>query len=729
MIQKDENIVLKLSDFNIHNQELSFLGKELVEASVELSKDPNPNILKKIAELCLPNYLDSRDGKTFKTKILLALKSAFSLKDDLEINKWISKNLLHIQDVSDYLGEFGMYYYASKYKKITQDDYDIFIFDADKTLWDGESAYKFEEPITFDENTAIDSNGLIIKLKDGVREMLAGLIGDEKRVGLVSHSEKENVQFQEQPVIKLLKGFGILDYFNEMIVVAKEFPKSMFIPNEKRVIFIDDEIENIMDVVENTNADGVSPEDVIYSPSTIKESVVKTGTVKVSQNLEYGLDFVPLYVRSNNPKLKPKDEKYWEEKEREILDQYWYSSDKIESSEFQSFLDNMVSNGIEKNTVLELSSGLDDITLSASPINVLIKLTEIGMEKVSPNSYVEAGRPRIKSKEIPKKPKGKGEYQLDHKKPRWKGGTDTKDNLQWIDKKKHKEKTKNEGSYEYGGKDRHNKLKKQKGEEGYSKYQSDTGKAKVEKERKELGEKAFSEKQRERAKKRWKKSSSTEWDAMRISSWMIGESGPSRLTAGELNIIMALQDHDFFIEIINNKYGEVFMTKVKDLVWNLDELFADVYLMTQNEDFQEMCRDKSEKEGIDFVECLKREVDEYQVTSDKINDNKIVSNVVNFLEPRLRDLLDKASQAEKSKILTVFKYGAREIYKEALELKENEAKKISGISNKNFTDTMKFREDLTLQEFNDPEFNDHHAWRPEDGIVASWEYREFRKET
>ncbi len=501
-----------LSEIKNINSIFAETGKAMNRVADRIVSEPTPENLRELASACISNCLDTKMGKDTKTKILLALKPLLRLRDNDSINKWSESNTSTLLKISESLKRMAVDYSSTGYKKITQDDYDVFIFDADQTLWEGDPAYKFESPISVDGDIARDTEGHELRLKDGVRDMLAGLVMKEKRVGLVSHSEKEGVDFQDQPVILLLKKFNILKYFNEMVVVAQDFPKSIFIPSEDRVLFIDDEIDNLIDVVDHTNADGALPQNTIYSPATVEESIKLTGTVLVKNELKYGQDFIPLIVRAEPEEfiLKRRDQAYWEEKEREILDQFWYPSDKIKEEEFQNFLDNMVNNGIRSNTMLEIADDVDSIPMFASNLNILIKLTDTGRQKLSPNSYTEAGRPRIKSKEIPDKPKGNGKYQLDHKKPRWKGGTDTKDNLQWIDEKKHKEKTKDEGSYEYGGKDRHKKLKN-KGKEEYSKYQSDTGKAKVEKERKELGEKAFSEKQRERAKKRWKKSDAQQW--------------------------------------------------------------------------------------------------------------------------------------------------------------------------------------------------------------------------
>jgi len=693
-----EHNINVVSEINSYNKYLSEIGREMLDCSIGLTENVNEEKLKIAAQLALPRYSDIDISKNQKTKILLALKSIFN--SNVNIDNWILLNNNIIERISETLGEMGMNYYASKYKKITQDDYDVFIFDADKTLWDGEKAYEMNSPFTFEENTVTDSNGKKIVLKDGVRSMLAGLFYKDKKIGLISHSEKSGVQYQDQPVIQILKGFNILGYFKEMIVIAHDFPKSMFIPNEKRVLFVDDDIRNIIDVTDNTNADATLPEDVVYNPNNLEENIVNEESVKVSSILEHVKDFIPLYVYAN-PHLLKKDDKYWEQKEKDVLDEYWYSSEEIDTGEFQQFLETMVSNGIQENTTLEPVNR--SIPPTTSSLSVLLKLTESGKKKVISSYSKISGRPRIKAKEIPDKPKGKGHYELDHKIPRWKKGTDTKENLEWVKKDKHKKKTKEEGSYEYGGKDRHKRLKKEKGKEGYSDYQSETAKTKIKKEREELGERAFSEKQRERAKKRWSKHSSTRLDSMKISSWIMDKNGLSRLTAGELDVLFAVQEHPLFEKIIDKKSGEVFLEKIKDLVWNLDELFIDAFLMSSDEEFKNYCKNKSENENISYVDCLKGEVEEYQVSSSKINGEHIVLDVIRFLEPKLQELLTVAQSAnDDDERIEIFNAGARNIYEKALIFKEQEIKDATDLHDVSFTDTMKFKEKLHLDEYNNP---------------------------
>jgi len=681
----------------------SEFSKGFLKISKDIRDDIDPENLRELASACIYNYLDTKTGKDTKTKILLALKPLFRFRDDEKIKIWANANKDTLEKVSKELEKLAVDYSSTGYKKITQDDYDVFIFDADKTLWDGDAAFELEPPFTIDGNIATGQNEKSVRLKDGVRDMLAGLVKKEKRVGLVSHSEKEGVDFQNQPVILLLKAFDILKYFNEMIVVASDFPKSMFMPNEERVLFIDNKIENLFDVIEYTNADGALPENIIYNPSSIKESVLKTGTVKVSEPLKYKEDFVPLYVVAEPEiALVRKDEKYWEEKEKEILDQFWYTTENLKEEDFQKFLDEMMNKGIDSNSILEVGETPNLLPMFAGSLNVLIKLTENGRKKISATPYKEtafigdcinsfdeegncindylpysdvtdfaqdeenefeklkdygikvkydedkdvhyfyveegsdswykiSGRPRIKSKEIPEKPKRKGEYELDHKKPRWKKGKDTKDNLQWIEKNKHKEKTKEEGSYEYGGKDRHKKLK-EKGKDEYSKYQSDTGKAKVEKERKELGEKAFSEKQRERAKKRWKKSYSDSW--YKISEENIESDfknflkiSNSILNLDEESLIMFMGLHKKLIETFGKEDGfQIFMDLAKLEGDTLDPIRKSIDNQEDLSIFKQYVKENIIKPLVQKV------INILQINPRKIEENETKNEISNLFE-------------------------------------------------------------------------------------------------
>lgn len=557
-------------------------------------------------------------------------------------------------------------------------NYDLFVFDADSTLWDStvpggatNPPYDFGDS----EDEVSDSDGNIVSLRPGIRELLDKLSSMGKSVGLISKSEKEGVPFEDQPVLHILKKLDVLKYFNEMIVIDRSLPKSIFMPadlNQKHILFVDDQIDNLMDVCRHTDVDVVDAEELDIKSSVVKKkitaqddspntlyhttSLYSLSDILKSREIKPGSDgFVSLSERplfggdishsqvsiAFGPRIAqqfmkvdyspdwaeqfPEHSSYiagegWREQFEspvEMDEDGFYDQDEEDAAwrdaEMESFLhkdgeEEWVS--VEPYETVGFSPGditgiivedqgyvptVNDFLKEAGLSNVKVtaksslwyrvaeksgwwSLTrkeqeEINKEKqknfynfdmseawdsfagrhvdstdlgklvtqrgesvreffyeLRKNPYetknfhfnfgadqyggwykfaLEALNQReakkrnyIPSKERPEKPKDGKEYQLDHKKPRWKGGSDKKDNLQWVEKDKHKNKSSGEGSFEHGGKDRQKKLKN-KGD--YSKYQSDTAKKKIEKEKKEHGEKGFSELQRQRVKKRWDK--------------------------------------------------------------------------------------------------------------------------------------------------------------------------------------------------------------------------------
>lgn len=370
-----------------------------------LENDPNKDIVKSFCRIAkfFP-FEESESDINLKKEALIKIrpiiKATIANKSDQWISNWILTNKNRIVNAINNLKYIAVKKYAEENGDISANDYDLFIFDADKTIWNGIAAKDTEPPYkVIDKETVVDANGNEIKLKDGVRDTLMHLRLMGKDLGLISKSEKHGVDYQDQPVIQILKSLGILHFFNEMVVIDMFLPKSMFVPRGRRTIFIDDDKKNLVDVEKHSDADAVDAADVIFMPE-VPDDMKKT--------------------ESHN----------------------WYR-------------------------------------------------------------FVSA------KKGVPKKP-GK-DYELDHKKPKWKGGTDDPKNLHWIKKDRHKKKTQNEGSFEYGGK-LHQDQEKKKGKKHYHKYQQDAGKAKVQKERDSMSEEEFSALQRKRVNKRWnKKSNSKNW--------------------------------------------------------------------------------------------------------------------------------------------------------------------------------------------------------------------------
>jgi magnesium-dependent phosphatase-1 len=350
----------------------------------------------------------------------------------IKIKKQLDDNNTNNDEISTELENVIDSYFNNK-EKICIDDYETIIFDADNTIWEGECAANLIAPFKVEQDMLTDSQGKQIRLKDGIVEVLNKLREYGKNIGLISKSEKENIDYQNQPIILALKAFGLLDLFNKEIVIDGNLPKSIFMPKEPHVLFIDDNIDNLNDVDEHTNAS-------VFNAKNIKEYE--------NDLFDFDSDIEPL----------------------EVLE---YEEDED--------IDELTKNFLQEDDEVAIPF-LDGVLIRAK-----IK---------------KASRDHIPASEIPKKPNGKGEYELDHMKPKHKGGQDKKDNLQWIPKNEHEKKSKDEGSFEYGGEKRQDLFKNEK---SYHKFQSDAAKEKINQEKSKLGEKGFSDLQSERAKKRWNK--------------------------------------------------------------------------------------------------------------------------------------------------------------------------------------------------------------------------------
>lgn len=360
-------------------------------AQIDTSRDIDRKDFFAILSSLIPDKYDDDKIKNIKRKAYNNIKS-ISGQSSFQIDNWISSHQSFLKGVVNAIQNKIFIAYENN-SDFDISKYDIVIFDADKTIWKGDKAFQMIPPfINISEETVQDSEGRTISLREGVKETMIKIRALGIDIGIVSHSEDYDRKTQEQPVFEILRLLGIRDLINDNIVVMADLPKSMFIPRGREVLFVDDELENLLNVFNNSKADVIDAEEI---------------------------EFEKLEAESNK----------------------WYKG---------------------------------------------------------------AKRDYIPVSERPKKPDDGKEYELDHKKPRWKGGKDTKENLQWVEKNKHKGKSSNEGSFEYGGKDRHEKLKG-KGKSNYSQYQSDTAKKKIEKEKKELGDNGFSKLQSERAKKRWNK--------------------------------------------------------------------------------------------------------------------------------------------------------------------------------------------------------------------------------
>jgi len=513
-----QNEIQRIRIIDSYNQEkrLAYFNGFLTEWN-----DKKFNFVK-FATLMTPLQHEREPIRNIKRKSVLKIRPLFYEENK---RKWAIANENEIDEAISMMGEYAVDPSLNG-KEIDIGKYDLFIFDADRTIWEGDvPARAMEEPFQYDDrDTIIDAKGQRISLMEGIRDILVGLRAIGKDVGLISKSEKEGIDYQDQPVIKLLRTFGLLDVFNEMIVIERDIPKSVFIPSGERVLFIDDEVDNLSDVKEHSDADAIEAEDFLNHPFEEEEEwinediepidVIELKEGETEEDLKNWLGredeiFFPIeknvYVRARVRVATPLN---WKKvsKKKENVEYIECPKDcgspsgsmgahfGIEKEDKKLWLPVSRKKEYDK-TCKEIKEDLKE------PMS---KVDEPATKRSdSGDWYKESKRDYIPVSERPEKPKDGKDYELDHRVPKNKKGLDSKDNLQWIEKNKHKEKSKNEGSFIDGG-DKKVKHEKSKGKEKYKSYQKSCGESKQKKDREELGEAGYSKQQSEIAKKRWR---------------------------------------------------------------------------------------------------------------------------------------------------------------------------------------------------------------------------------
>ena len=447
---------------------------------------------------------ESEKIKNIKRRALLKIRPALQSENK---RKWILSNEKRVDEAISIMGEISLDQFIDS-KEIDINDYDLFIFDADQTIWDGDCPAKdMQTPFTIENrDTVVDSNGKKISLRPGIRKALMALRSLGKDIGMISKSEKKGVDYQDQPVILMLKALDMLDLFNNMIVVEHDIPKSAFIPDGERTLFIDDDIENLEDVEKHSDADGVLSENMEYKFENDYDEDIEP------------LDVIELKDGENEESLLG-----WAENDDEIVfpvNNRVFVRGRITTAAKKENVDYVEcpkdcgspSGSMGVHFELEKKDGKmwipkkrkEEYDETCKEIKEDLK-SDSSMKADSNNWYKQSKRNYIPRSEQPEKPKDGKEYDLDHKNPLYKNKSknkNKKENLQWIERDKHIKKSQEDGSFQNGG-EKHQEQEKKKGKEKYKEYQSGAGQEKVKKERKEIGEKNFSKLQSERAKKRW----------------------------------------------------------------------------------------------------------------------------------------------------------------------------------------------------------------------------------
>ena len=448
---------------------------------------------------------DSHEERLIKRYALSRIRPLYASNDE----NWAIRNADKIEESIDDLGKVTLIK-SEESRVVDFNSYDTFIFDADKTIWECEiPAGKTLAPYKkISEDIVEDSNGNKFKLRDGIEKIIKILFKAEKELGVVSRSEKKDERdYSSQPVILLLKEFGLLPYFKKMIAIAADLPKSMFV-NDDRTIFIDDELENLEEVEEHSDADVIDAKDLDLE--------------EIAKDI-FGED-KPVEVIELKEGETPEDFKGWA-KEDEVVavigERLMIKAKKNDVIKTASLTDEF-GEEITIQKALDLRrKAAEDEKMSRVPAEGLISLCAndgnwyktamaVGEENrinEEEELVVEADGTTnwykiAKSGKCEKCGKQSAHLEKDHRKPSHLGGKDEKSNWQFLCPACHLKKSKSENSFGDGGDDRINQLKHDKNK-SFSTYQKETGEARVAKERSEIGEKAFSKLQSERSLARW----------------------------------------------------------------------------------------------------------------------------------------------------------------------------------------------------------------------------------
>lgn len=446
---------------------------------------------------------DSREERNIKRASLSRIRPLFASND----NSWAIRNAEKIEESIDDLGKVTLIK-SEESRVVDFNSYDTFIFDADKTIWECEvPAGKTLSPYKKIDDMVEDSNGNKFKLRDGIEKIIKILFKAEKELGVVSRSEKKDEdRYEKQPIVLILKEFDLLKYFHKMIVAAADLPKSVFMPSDDRTIFIDDELENLEEVEEHSDADVINAEDLDLE--------------EIARDI-FGED-KPIEVIELKDGETPEDFKGWA-KEDEVVailgDRLMIKAKKNSVIKTASLTDEF-GEEITIQKALDLRrKAAEDEKMSRVPAEGLISLCSFGENWYK--TAKEIGENCIEDEEeivceadgvmnwykiartgVCAKCGKHGKVEHDHKLPAHRGGSDSDKNFQWLCPACHLKKSRGEGSLSDGGNDRINQLKHDKNK-SFSTYQKETGEARVATERAEIGEKAFSKLQSERSLARW----------------------------------------------------------------------------------------------------------------------------------------------------------------------------------------------------------------------------------
>ncbi len=143
------------------------------------------------------------------------------------------------------------------------DPYKTIVFDLDGVIWDcyqpngqGTGAFTALAPFKREAgNIVVATNGVVIRLQEGVDKLIKSLDRAGKNLGIVSRSEATGLTFAAQPSVMLLKSFGLYDYFNYDVIIKTGIEKSQYVKPNGKTLFIDDNPQNLQTVNQKDQVD------------------------------------------------------------------------------------------------------------------------------------------------------------------------------------------------------------------------------------------------------------------------------------------------------------------------------------------------------------------------------------------------------------------------------------------------------------------------------------------
>ena len=148
-----------------------------------------------------------------------------------------------------------------------RDNYDTYIFDLDDTLWSGHWAKMLVGNLKLvDDFTIEDELGNKLALKHGVKDFLKQK-SKVSKIGFVSRGGLIDIDKDNQPSIKVLRTFGILEYFNYCRhTIYKTEDKSRYVNPSGHTLYIDDNENDLNDVREKNK-------DTIFADSASLDTI------------------------------------------------------------------------------------------------------------------------------------------------------------------------------------------------------------------------------------------------------------------------------------------------------------------------------------------------------------------------------------------------------------------------------------------------------------------------